>query len=52
MWTFPGFVKNPYAFLARASLFTLSSRYESLSNVLMRSDGLRLSGGQHRKVYD
>ena len=34
---FPGFVKNPYAFLAKASLFALSSRHESLSNVLIEA---------------
>ena len=34
---FPGFVENPYAFLSRASLFVLSSRYEGLSNVLIEA---------------
>ena len=34
---FPGFVENPYAFLARASLFVLSSRYEGLANVLIEA---------------
>ena len=34
---FPGFVKNPYAYLSRADLFVLSSRYESLSNVLIEA---------------
>ena len=34
---FPGFVVNPYAFLARASLFVLSSRHEGLSNVLIEA---------------
>ena len=34
---FPGFVENPYAFLARASLFVLSSRHEGLSNVLIEA---------------
>ena len=34
---FPVFAKNLYAFLARASLFTLSSRYESLSNGLIEA---------------
>lgn len=34
---FPGFVDNPYAFMARASLFVLSSRYEGLSTVLIEA---------------
>ena len=34
---FPGFVENPYAFLSKADLFVLSSRYESLSNVLIEA---------------
>ena len=34
---FPGFVENPYAFLARASLFVLSSRHEGLANVLIEA---------------
>ena len=34
---FFGFVENPYAFLARASLFVLSSRYEGLANVLIEA---------------
>ena len=34
---FPGFVENPYAFLARASLFVLSSRHEGLPNVLIEA---------------
>ena len=34
---FPGFVDNPYAFMARASLFVLSSRYEGLANVLIEA---------------
>ena len=33
----PGFVDNPYAFMARASLFVLSSRYEGLSTVLIEA---------------
>ena len=32
-----GFVKNPYAFLARARLFVLSSRSEGLANVLIEA---------------
>ena len=34
---FPGFVENPYAYLARASLFVLSSRHEGLANVLVEA---------------
>ena len=30
----PGFVKNPFAFMARASAFVLSSRWEGFGNVL------------------
>lgn len=33
----PGFVKNPYAYLARASLFVLSSRWEGLPTVLIEA---------------
>lgn len=32
-----GFKKNPYAFMARSSLFVLSSRYEGFGNVLVES---------------
>ena len=34
---FPGFVDNPYAFMARASLFVLSSRHEGLPTVLIEA---------------
>ena len=34
---FPGFVDNPYAFMAQASLFVLSSRREGLSTVLIEA---------------
>ncbi len=34
---FPGFVENPYAFMARASLFVLSSRNEGLPTVLIEA---------------
>ena len=33
----PGFVKNPYAFMAHADLFVLSSSWEGLSNVLIEA---------------
>ncbi len=33
----PGFVDNPFAFMARAALFTLSSRYEGLPGVLIQA---------------
>lgn len=33
----PGFVANPYAFMARASLFVLSSRWEGLPTVLIEA---------------
>ncbi len=31
----PGFVENPYSFMAQASLFVLSSKYEALSTVFI-----------------
>lgn len=33
----PGFVVNPYAYMARSSLFVLSSAWEGLSNVLIEA---------------
>lgn len=33
----PGFVTNPYAYLARCSVFVLSSRYEGLPGVLIEA---------------
>lgn len=33
----PGFVENPYAYLSRASLFVLSSRWEGLPTVLIEA---------------
>ena len=33
----PGWVSNPYAFMSRASLFVLSSRYEGLPGVLIQA---------------
>ena len=33
----PGYVENPYAFMSRASLFVLSSKFEGLSNVLIEA---------------
>jgi len=34
---FPGFVDNPYAYMARAALFVLSSRWEGLPTVLVEA---------------
>jgi glycosyltransferase involved in cell wall biosynthesis len=34
---FPGFVDNPFAWMARASLFVLSSAWEGLPNVLIQA---------------
>ena len=33
----PGFVANPFAFMARAGLFALSSRWEGCPNVLIEA---------------
>jgi len=33
----PGFVENPFAFMKRASVLVLSSRYEGLPNVLLQA---------------
>lgn len=35
----PGFVTNPYAYMAKARLFALSSRWEGFSNVLAEAIG-------------
>jgi len=37
---FPGFVNNPYAYMARASLFVLSSAWEGSPNVLTEAVAL------------
>ena len=34
---FPGFKENPFAFLAKANLFVLSSRHEALPTVLIEA---------------
>jgi len=36
----PGFVRNPYKFLAHSSVFVLSSRYEGLPNALIEAVAL------------
>jgi glycosyltransferase involved in cell wall biosynthesis len=33
----PGFVENPYAYMARAALFVLSSRWEGLPTVMIEA---------------
>lgn len=33
----PGFAHNPFAFMSRAAVFVLSSRYEGLGNVLIEA---------------
>lgn len=40
----PGFVANPYAWLARSDLFVLSSASEGLPNALIEAQGLGLAG--------
>ena len=37
---FPGFLTNPYAVMARANLFVLSSDFEGLPNALIEAQGL------------
>ena len=36
-FSFPGFVKNPYKFMANSSLVVLSSNYEGFGNVLVEA---------------
>lgn len=38
----PGFAKNPFAFMARADLFVLSSAWEGLGNVLIQAMALQV----------
>ena len=39
--TFAGFVSNPWAYMARANVFVLSSRWEGLPNVLLEAMACR-----------
>ncbi|MCB0321918.1 MAG: glycosyltransferase [Bdellovibrionales bacterium] len=38
--SFPGFVDNPFAYIARSKVFVLSSRYEGMPNVLIQAMAL------------
>ena len=38
--TFPGFVENPFAYMAHASICVLSSAWEGFGNVLVESMGV------------
>ena len=44
----PGFVANPFAYMARAAVFALSSINEGLPGRADPGNGVRLPGGQHR----
>jgi glycosyltransferase involved in cell wall biosynthesis len=55
----PGFVDNPYAFMARAGALALTSRYEALGNVLVEAlavgcpvVGSRCPGGPRELLAD
>ena len=45
---FPGFVANPYPYMANANLFVLSSRVGGVTDGSGRSDGMWMPRGQHR----
>ena len=44
----PGWVDNPYSFMASADLFVMSSSWEGCPNGTTRSIGMRMLGSQYR----
>ena len=45
--SFPGFKRNPYAYMARAAVFVLASDYEGLPGVLIQAMACGCPGRQH-----